>query len=368
MLMKKQFQSKSVPRGTRTIWRYLGALFILFTFAIGNVMADEIFSWTATSQIAKNASENATGGTVKCTGSGFGSETPSGSGFYKFNSSTQLTCTLSSGTFAAGDEITFTFTSAGNNKTVGVEIQETSPVTQLTEKIATAGTSVSKTYTVTASDGIQGQNKFSIKRVDSNFSLGGVSVTRSSGGGSVCPETLTISSKDSKTAFTEGDAIELTAALAKGNGDISYQWYKGGTAEGNKLTGKNTNKLQIASCTTADEGSYYCVASKTSCDDAVNTSGFAITVEADTKCFNMPAITSKPADLASVVVTGGTLSDVSTAKSVAMNANGLKLDGNSVYLKVTLADASIIAGTKITVAWKGAGSGAGRQLRNTLSH
>ena len=37
--MKKQFQSKSVPRGTRTLWRYLGALFILFTFAIGNVWA-----------------------------------------------------------------------------------------------------------------------------------------------------------------------------------------------------------------------------------------------------------------------------------------------------------------------------------------
>ena len=37
--MKKQFQSKSVPRGTRTIWRYLGALFLLFTFAIGNVWA-----------------------------------------------------------------------------------------------------------------------------------------------------------------------------------------------------------------------------------------------------------------------------------------------------------------------------------------
>lgn len=37
MLMKNNFQSKSVPRGTRTIWRYLGALFLLFTFAIGNV-------------------------------------------------------------------------------------------------------------------------------------------------------------------------------------------------------------------------------------------------------------------------------------------------------------------------------------------
>ena len=44
MLMKKQFQSKSVPRGTRTIWRYLSALFILFTFAIGNV-------WGATNTI-----------------------------------------------------------------------------------------------------------------------------------------------------------------------------------------------------------------------------------------------------------------------------------------------------------------------------
>ena len=40
--MKNNFQSKAVPRGTRTIWRYLSALFILFTFAIGNVWgADE---------------------------------------------------------------------------------------------------------------------------------------------------------------------------------------------------------------------------------------------------------------------------------------------------------------------------------------
>ncbi len=40
--MKNKFLSKSVPRGTRTIWRYLGALFILFTFAIGNVMAADV--------------------------------------------------------------------------------------------------------------------------------------------------------------------------------------------------------------------------------------------------------------------------------------------------------------------------------------
>ncbi len=41
--MKKQFLSKAVPRGTRTIWRYLSALFILFTFAIGQMWAaDEV--------------------------------------------------------------------------------------------------------------------------------------------------------------------------------------------------------------------------------------------------------------------------------------------------------------------------------------
>ena len=39
--MKNKFLSKAVPRGTRTIWRYLSALFILFTFAIGNVLANQ---------------------------------------------------------------------------------------------------------------------------------------------------------------------------------------------------------------------------------------------------------------------------------------------------------------------------------------
>ena len=47
--MKDLFQSKSVPRGTRTIWRYLSALFILFTFAIGNVWAADYTIYEATS-------------------------------------------------------------------------------------------------------------------------------------------------------------------------------------------------------------------------------------------------------------------------------------------------------------------------------
>ena len=52
---KNNFQSKAVPRGTRTIWRYLGALFLLFTFAIGNVWAaDETFTFSwSTAEIGR---------------------------------------------------------------------------------------------------------------------------------------------------------------------------------------------------------------------------------------------------------------------------------------------------------------------------
>ena len=190
-------------------------------------------------------------------------------------------------------------------------------------------------------------------------------ITYTSGGGEtpVCPSGLTISSKNNQVDFTEGEKIELTAALSDGNGTITYQWYKGSVASGNEILGATTNKLTINSCVVADAGDYFCVASKTSCSDAVNASAFAITVEADPKCFNMPAITSKPSNLASVTVTGGSLADVSVnGKSVSMDANGLKFGGNDSRLKVTLTGASIVDGTKITVAYKGAstdGSGVG---------
>ena len=63
--MKKQFQSKSVPRGTRTIWRYLGALFLLFTFAIGNVWAAA--STTTDGKYATGTIDFSTIGTLSAT-------------------------------------------------------------------------------------------------------------------------------------------------------------------------------------------------------------------------------------------------------------------------------------------------------------
>ena len=75
--------------------------------------------------------------------------------------------------------------------------------------------------------------------------------------------------------------------------------------------------------------------------------------EPDTKCFNMPQITSTPADLASVTVTGGTLTDANAAsKAIEMDAKGLKFGGSAARLKVTLSSSSIVENTKITVTYE----------------
>ena len=102
MLMKKQFQSKSVPRGTRTIWRYLGALFILFTFAIGNV-------WAADVAYSTELGGTTTGNeSVK-----IHTDTDSQTAIAKFVNSCISNGVLTnywkiSGTFKAGDVISFT--------------------------------------------------------------------------------------------------------------------------------------------------------------------------------------------------------------------------------------------------------------------
>ena len=69
--MKNKFQSKSVPRGTRTIWRYLGALFILFTFAIGQMWGactSNVLSVAASTDNGKSASPRYTCSTTSGVG------------------------------------------------------------------------------------------------------------------------------------------------------------------------------------------------------------------------------------------------------------------------------------------------------------
>ena len=62
--MKDKFLSKAVPRGTRTIWRYLSALIILFSLSIGQMWAaEETITWDGTS-LTGVSSTNITAGTA----------------------------------------------------------------------------------------------------------------------------------------------------------------------------------------------------------------------------------------------------------------------------------------------------------------
>lgn len=148
--------------------------------SIGNLWADtEIFSYTVVNPA--KGSYTATGGTAECTtamASGGSNEITIGNQtFYKFNSSSAWTFTLSSGTFLVGDVVSFTCactTSAKSGK--GIAIQ-TSPVISVTGDFP-ASTANTISYTVKANDGIAGQSTFSIKRNDSDIKFGTVTVTR----------------------------------------------------------------------------------------------------------------------------------------------------------------------------------------------
>ena len=59
--------------------------------------------------------------------------------------------------------------------------------------------------------------------------------------------------------YFPGETISLTAAAEGGSGTpTTYQWYKGGTADGNIIEGATSATYSKASCTFADAGSYYC--------------------------------------------------------------------------------------------------------------
>lgn len=140
----------------------------------------------------------------------------------------------------------------------------------------------------------------------------------------VCPSGLSISGTK---AYTEGEKIELTAALGEGNGNISYQWYKGSIAEGNKIEGATTTKFEISNCAGSDAGDYFCVASKAACEDAAS-AAYAVTVKTiePTGDATITYTLTKGSDVVSGVATGvNSISGLSTkfAKStLTFNGNG----------------------------------------------
>ena len=101
-----------------------------------------------------------------------------------------------------------------------------------------------------------------------------------------CPSGISISGT---AEYNEGQTISLEAALEAGNGEISYKWYKGAILAENEVgTGATFTK---ANCTTADQGEYFCVASKEGCGNAASTA-YAVTVEALVACAELYPATS----------------------------------------------------------------------------
>ena len=58
--------------------------------------------------------------------------------------------------------------------------------------------------------------------------------------------------------YFPGDNISLTCTPSGNNGPTTYQWYKGGKANGNRIAGATSATYTKNSCAFEDAGSYYC--------------------------------------------------------------------------------------------------------------
>ena len=287
--MKNKFQSKSVPRGTRTIWRYLGALFILFTLGIGQMWATALadlnfsapsafpsgYTNATTNPVTATSNIGPTGDKRACLllTNGGGGQTPTISST-GVSSEGKRWMAFSPAVDCSVDIVVF------NNKNyfifdvdnyVAKESANSSNFTKYLDKYTPADNKAWYTWTV---EGLKAGKWYVLSGGSSQCYIASMTFTAASVT-PVCPSGLSISGTKN---YTEGQKIELTAALTAGNGAITYQWYKGGTAEGNKLTGKTAAKLEIASCAGSDAGDYYCKASKADCSGAVNAEAYTVTV------------------------------------------------------------------------------------------
>ncbi len=210
--MKNNFQSKAVPRGTRTIWRYLSALFLLFTFAIGNVWGAEttIFSASCkvssdvtvtkgtTDQAVTSAQADVTGGSLYVSNGEtsdkkllLASAGPSGNkkaAFTITNGKTIFKIVLTQA-LQAGDVISSSF-NVGSDKdgddglwfSTSSSRPSSEPATKAVKTTPSGWNEVS--YTVATSDGICGETTFYVHRATGTSTyFPSLTITRSSGGG-----------------------------------------------------------------------------------------------------------------------------------------------------------------------------------------
>ena len=161
-------------------------------------------------------------------------------------------------TLTANNKVTAVITLTDATKIKYNWVSGTLPATptNVTTGASTYGTN-SKTNTIEYTPTAAGNYVLYLGRSGSNSgkNVKSIVITQAEAAACVAPTSVGISGTQS---YTEGGTISLTAAATGGTGTPSYQWYKGGTAAGNKITGATSATFSKASCTTGDAGNYYC--------------------------------------------------------------------------------------------------------------
>jgi hypothetical protein len=215
--------------------------------------AETIFSFTVTSETTAKGTYTAEGGTAVCSGAamstGGSNEITIGTQtFYKFSSSTQWDFTLADGDkFAEGDVISITGACTTSNKTgKGVTLNSIAVTGDFP-----ASTANTLTYTVTATDAINGQTTITLKRNDSDIKFGSISVSREA----VVPITDPVASVTiaGPTEAAVGLAAKYTATT-----DVAateYKWF----VDGAEQTGATKKTFEF---TPAVKGTTYAIVCK----------------------------------------------------------------------------------------------------------
>ena len=193
----------------------------------------EIFSFTATSSTTAIGTYPATNGSAVLSGSahstgGSNEITVDNQTYYKFNSSTKWTFTLTEGTFAVDDVITLKGACGTSDKSgKGFKLAGSITVTGNFPK----NTANTLTYTIQENDGIAGKSSFTLERNDSDIKFGTITVTRQAAEtnpvASVTIEGPTKGTKDYAFTYTATTDVKADA----------YQWFVNDVAQ-NEAVGK----------------------------------------------------------------------------------------------------------------------------------
>ena len=254
--MKNHFQSKSVPRGTRTIWRYLSALFILFTFAIGNVWAEDV---TVDLALAKNTDPSPSIGAI--IGTNYSKSNFDGTG-YKIgsdNNSIGWDISASGKTFTA---VTFNgyINTTNTSKNWGFKFSTDGGTTwgsELTQ--SNDGTKSYHAISVTVAIP-SGANAIQIiRKAGTSTYVSSITLTLAS---SIAAPAITAPTTDQSATYTVGDVITPLSVTATGSPTPTYQWYSNASASttgATLITGAESASYTPSSAAESDLY-FYCVA------------------------------------------------------------------------------------------------------------